>query len=78
MQEFCYGLGGNDKPVMVGSEMLVRIVILSGVANPFEKMVCITLNGKVFMRSIDGRKSSRAKPDLFIGTVGNPPLIIIA
>lgn len=75
--EFCYGLNGSSgKAVHVGGEPVVRIVVLSGVENQFQKMICLTLTGKVLMRSIDGRKSPRAKPDLFIVEYGRPPDII--
>jgi len=77
MQPFCYGLSdGSGKPVQMNGEPVIRIVVLAGVENSFEKMVCLTLSGKVYLRSIDGRKSSRAKPDMFVMAVGNPPDII--
>lgn len=77
MQPFCYGLNnGSDKPLQVSGEPIIRIVVLSGVESAYEKMVCLTLSGKVHLRSIDGRKSSRAQPDIFIMSAGNPPEII--
>lgn len=74
MSPFCYGLAhSTGKPVVINGEPVVRLVVLSGVENPFEKMVCLTVSGKVLLRSIDGRKSARAKPDMFIAETGAPP-----
>lgn len=79
MQEFCYGLSGSaGKPVRIDGESVTRIVILSGVESPFEKMVCLTTSGKVHLRSVDGCKSSRAKPDMFLADAGHAPVIINA
>jgi len=62
----------------VKDEPVVKIVVFSGVANEYEKLVCLTQSGGVFLRSLDGRKSARAKPDMFVVEAGHAPEIIRA
>lgn len=78
MRAFCYETSESaGKPVSAGGEPVVRIVVLSGVEDAFEHLVLLTLSGKVLLRSSDGRKSSRAKPDVFVVDVGAPPIVVV-
>lgn len=78
MEPFCYGLSNSTgKRVIAAGEPVVKIVVLSGVENQFESLVVLTINGRVLLRSADGRKSSRAKPDLFFDPVSNSGPIVI-
>lgn len=65
-EQFIHGLGsGTGKRLYAGDEPVTRLIILGGVENPHEKMVVQTVSGRVLLRSLDGKKSSRATPDLF-------------
>ena len=65
LKPYCFGLSaGAGKRLFVSGEPVVKVVQLGGTANPFETHVLLTLEGNVHLRSGDGRKSSRAQPDL--------------
>ncbi|MDH0342117.1 hypothetical protein [Chromobacterium haemolyticum] len=79
-QQYIHGLSdGSDKRLYVGEEPVTRLIILSGVENPHEKMVVQTFSGRVLLRSLDGKKSQRAAPDLFYDPEScNGPVIVNA
>lgn len=65
LKPYVFGLNeGAGKRLLVGDEPIVKVVRLAGVANPFETFVLLTLEGRVHLRSADGRKSARAQPDV--------------
>lgn len=67
LKQFCYGISNSTgKRTFAGNEPVVKIIVLGGVENPHEQMVLQTLSGRVLLRSLDGRKSSRSKPDIFV------------
>lgn len=71
-EQYTHGFASQaSKPVYAGDDLVVRLIVLGGVENTYEKMVIQTLSGRVLLRSLDGRKSSRAQVDIFFDPAGN-------
>lgn len=80
IEQYIHGVSRCDgRRVLADKEPVIRIVALEGCSNPHENLVFQTLSGRVLLRSIDGRKSSRATPDIFVDTDSNVgPIVVVA
>lgn len=72
LPQYVFGLSGcSNRQIYVGDELVVKLIVLNGVANEFEQLILQTITGRVFLRSVDGRKSPRARPDVFFDPVSS-------